>query len=1086
MSSHEYTQTGVEAALWAWGLLWQPEQSSYARVRLLDALLLSRSEGLQGWLFTSLTDGSVKSKSRQNWTLDQVVSRCSAGTRQNDSDGSLTTLFKAHVGIVGKGQGSGKWKDVSAGMLQDLLRGGADGAIVSFAHLAGSASFVEVQYDASAPAAKFTTHTLYSGSTLIEENHRKGMNYPLHSKVVGVPIPRPGDKAEAVEEGGLPSHRQVCLSKEISSCTKAFVTDLVKQLEARGRLRITKMAVVLVLEANPLDDERAAWLHHVKETSFLFRGGGGGGGGVGMGADLGDEDSRQELTTQKQNRLERRSNAVSDLTHRSDALSAAGRGAPRVCKCQGDFCLYDEDAKDRRDTGGADDSGDLKTEVAKARRRHHPDEKASAALAKAQEDKLEEEKRADAGGFFAGEEAATSGVGGVSGAGGAATRTVPFKAIALARDDMHTFASEGRQNYDKMTMGAWPEGVFYWWLREGGKGSGKVGGGALPASSAHFIGQSIAGLRPSSGDDRVAMAERKFQAANGLDAASLAAVAKQHQQRRPSLGTSSFAGLSGSKDDSSAGLHALSRNGPSLLSSSDNATATSSTAEANDILYDLQENHYTGYKTRSAGQISWFYSGAKVCERCFSIYRDMERRRVGTQQALLKKQRAAATAGQNEVLAGKEIERRIFEQRKFASRMSKNLRPTAGGEDVRFNAMLRSTGPRDSSSSMATRSSTLGAYAPKVLPPLPWQLRDHQKRQEYEDNGNYGPAFVRNIRTKAQQMAALVQQDRMMERVRKNKLAAGQAGKLGGQLDEDSLLDGGESQSLAPDFDWRRVTGTDEREKVERETALARAAAQRKVTGGLGENRPKPKSKDFDPERLMHGWQRDMEKWRESLRDEHKENYTGLAAPTDAGKALREKTKKIKSERERRLAAGGIRGAGAGAGAAGEFEEDDDYDDEGGYGGRNYAGLQQGSTVSQLTMDPSMYQAMQGPPSVDSLSALDDDQWIRRVIGRPDVLGLSGSGNNKPGAAGGGGGGSKSVSFQGAELAGKPTPAPAPVPYQHQAKANKSDFTLRVSGGQAVVSRVQLEDDEDEGDDDDDDDEGEGIGWSPFVIPVDR
>ena len=225
------------------------------------------------------------------------------------------------------------------------------------------------------------------------------------------------------------------------------------------------------------------------------------------------------------------------------------------------------------------------------------------------------------------------------------------------------------------------------------------------------------------------------------------------------------------------------------------------------------------------------------------------------------------------------------------------------------------------------------------------------------------------------------------------------------------------------------------------------------MLGGLGENRPKPKSKDFDPDRLKHGWQRDMEKLRENLRAEHGENYnhTGLAAQNEAGRTLREKNRLVQEQRTQRLAEKGLASHHQAAAFA-----------SGGGGGLHNHLAMGGSTISQLTLDQSMYDprdgAVQGQGSVDSLSGLEDDEWIRRVIGKPKNA---------------------------IDVAPKPTRTVSFGPNASNVASNKADFTLQVDKGQSQIrshrAGVQLEDDDD---DDDDDDEGEGIGWSPFVIPA--
>ena len=54
-------------------------------------------------------------------------------------------------------------------------------------------------------------------------------------------------------------------------------------------------------------------------------------------------------------------------------------------------------------------------------------------------------------------------------------------------------------------------------------------------------------------------------------------------------------------------------------------------------MYDLDgENSYTGQTRRSVGQMSWYYSEAKVCQTCYQTYRDIDRRRETIQQKQLK------------------------------------------------------------------------------------------------------------------------------------------------------------------------------------------------------------------------------------------------------------------------------------------------------------------------------------------------------------------------------------------------------------------------------------------------------------------
>ena len=182
--------------------------------------------------------------------------------------------------------------------------------------------------------------------------------------------------------------------------------------------------------------------------------------------------------------------------------------------------------------------------------------------------------------------------------------------------------------------------------------------------------------------------------------------------------------------------------------------------------------------------------------------------------------------------------------------------------------------------------------APKgALPPLPWQLRDEARREEYESN-SFSSAFIRNIRYKAQDMAQAVHQDKMMEKSRARLGGLLEGSTMGGSVAESEYhhaLGGGGSIDEDPYSEWNRVTGLTKAQ--EQAKHLRKAMRREAVTGGLGENRAHPKGKDFDSERLLHPWQRDMMRQRRRRNGETIDEEEDGGAGGDGGGGMTRKAR---------------------------------------------------------------------------------------------------------------------------------------------------------------------------------------------------
>jgi len=1003
----------MEAAQWLWSILWSENQSSFVKLRLLETIQLNGKGGISGWLFTSLTDGTVKSRSKGRWNPPGVVDKC---LDEGAASKQPSPVLRVHSGL-GSGSTVITWNCVKSGETASLVStpGEAD-VLLCFAHIEGSVSFAEVVYEMNVPVAKVTTHSLYQGNNLAEQQQQQHHHHHnLQQK-----------------QHALPPKKLVCLNKLVCRSIRDYMVDMVRVLESRGKQKIARLVCVLLLESAE-DESKLPHLHHCKEVVFMSsstliaRPGGAGKAGGG-----GEEDDEEEL--ERQERMEKRSATCSEVT------SASSSGNTRHSKCTGDFCQYDGAGDDGGELGigggksggrfvddDMDGLGDVRAEAKRALRRHRREENEGAG---GEEDELLAAASAEREQTLA---AATEDASGVQ---KKLARKVPFKSIALARQDMLMMEEKQTTMYDHLSM-PWPEALFHWFWRLGRSHMHK-GGAGVPVSGAHSIGASLLGVTAG-------------PAAGGGD------------------GFRPFADLGKpSKKDQGSGVGGGGV-GLSTLKEEGESSHGGGGSSSSEILYDLPgENAYTGHTRRTIGQVSWYYSEARVCDRCYCVYKDIDRRRDRLQLKLFRAQRKAAA--ENEEQAGREIEKRIFEQRKFVSRISA--------------APLRAENQRSPIRGGGGRGGIVGA--PKgALPPLPWQLRDEQRAKEYE-SGSFSSSFIRNIRGKAQDMAAMMKQDRDMEKAKRR------AHKLGG------LLEGGDGdstvfaeQSLDPDFDWHSVTGG-------RGNNAQKAKAARKVIGGLGENRPQPKSIDFDPKRLLHPWQRDMERMRKKAEgtyiEEEEEEYTGYAPLSEKGRTRDKIAKTKKSNKSlqqqqqgkdyRKVTSAGVDDAMMMGGGKNLYPLN---------GGASLNGG--GSMVSQLTMEPSMLMmslnnnnnnnngnnsnALRGGPSLSSLDGLDDDEWIKSLMGQPKGSSVKfmsnasvASGTSVRSNASGGGGGKRTVSFSADDTA-LPM-SNSPKKQQQQVASSSSSPSkqamIRAGGG------------DDEGEDDDDDEAG--IGCSPFVIPL--
>ena len=507
----------------------------------------------------------------------------------------------------------------------------------------------------------------------------------------------------------------------------------------------------------------------------------------------------------------------------------------RLHKCQGDFCQYNEEEEQHQVTMEGYDGANIIEASKKARLQFRKvtggdtkklSEEVSDPNTFSSLDKVDLAEREE-------------GLDGVTIGGGATknkdeydenipqalkktsqSRFVPYKSIALARQDMADLEAAQETSFVHSPV-PWTELLYHWYWRSGRSIIQKKGSISVPISAGHKIGVAMITNR----HNNIVKKDDKINMGNDIGMDS------HHHGIDTNLHTPI--------DDLPQGL--LKK---PMFKKDDDSTTTN---EAD---------------PQKVGQFSWYYSDARVCEHCYKVYKDLDRRRVEKQTTLLKAQKKALEA--NEIERGKELEKRMFNQRKLASRLAKPIVKKVSSEpSINIYAEPSAiTDPfGDGSISQIHYNQTRKALVgiPKgFLPPLPWNLTNPEQREYYQ---NAGSTFVKSIKSKADDLRELTKHEQKMKELQHMRKKM-----LGGMLDEESaVLDDSSAVILERDEveEWNKATGR------YRDPNSNEVVHQRPPKG----NKKEVKTVDprtFDTARLMHPWQRDLNKLREQAKKTNK------------------------------------------------------------------------------------------------------------------------------------------------------------------------------------------------------------------------
>eukprot|EP01041_Mallomonas_annulata_P009474 gene9474-19678_t len=426
----------------------------------------------------------------------------------------------------------------------------------------------------------------------------------------------------------------------------------------------------------------------------------------------------------------------------------------------------------------------------------------------------------------------------------AVSRTVPFKSVVLARqemDDLDEFLDLTNVIEINVKTAAvpWPESIKHWWLRVGHSSTTNRSISILPLGAG----------RTKKGNTS--------DTSNASDISESTSIINNSKSKKVTLG-----------------FTRQSQSAPTLKISSEFSTLSSisdGSKRAGHIPYDLHENSYANTNntslTSNLGHVSWYYSSIKVCERCFLIYSHINKFR---DQSIARKERAddnKKNKNKHHMENRTRTSLSIFDQdqkrekdlqweemsatqRKLIDRLSQAKKVV---EDV------NDDGDKDVSNYTKVKTGKGSIGAPVALPPLPWQLHDHALREKYEQH--QPSAFLKGMRNKAQQTAILAHHEKMIQnqqqslRYTENDIRNGHYALNATTTNNDNDNDNNDQ------IKWEIAVGR--RNNLNRSSIEGNRTVKSNKVKSI-----KKKKKNIDPSRLLHSWQRDMERIKKGLAPE--------------------------------------------------------------------------------------------------------------------------------------------------------------------------------------------------------------------------
>ena len=845
--------SGIEASKFIWDSMWQKDQISFIKYNILDAVYFFKGE-IQTWLFTS-SDGSVKRKATFRWNPESIMERCKSVSDESSSLTSDNIKLEADMTqhhVYGLQWSAAKClEDIKSVMNNSQFR---PLAIVSHGHLFGNKLFVEAVYEGSLGDIQLLKCTSY----ILTGSRAKGTAML-------------DDKASSV-----PTEKILSVNKLLNESIKKNLISLARYLQvANANIQICKLVVVFICESNSdmINDEntngklgKTIWFHHAREVVYkeLKK--------TNEGQNI--QSELDVLTANGKTIKSRVSDMKTNISNYSvRKYSNTLSDDNRLIRCSGDFCRYCDKEERRVMNNIADESDDAITAAKRAMKRN--------ALSPIKGDIIheivyEDDDEGDNLHPDMGNSSTESHVKAVDDTSVLGNDNkdeytvslvwcIPFRSISLARQEMTSLleTSQASQEVKSSTTVAvninsennskvksvqycparkiWPEPLLHWWLRIGKLMTSRQRGMNTNTSSSSGL--------------------KLFEPSHFYD---------EKITTRNNHTTNSKNNDKYTKVNSNI---------------SDDGSRESSMFPMPDgqVPYDLSDHPYQGVKKTSLGIVSKLYSDVKVCERCYKTYIEIDTRRLQND----KRMSLLTKAGKDE----DDLYHNGNETRKHDRKIQKELISRLC--IVKEKNIENETDNKLDNYLSKDNNQAVFPLTGRVLPPLPWQLTDTDKILKYQQVGS---AFVRNIGQKAKDiahdahflnMSVDIEQGKAYKAKHKANSKTNDKTKLKNKYfnddDEDDILlhkrENNEWETLTKGL-HKLSTGSNRvippRRSLSEGSEYVMNGTDRKISKTYKTLRlealKRSEIKTFNPERLLHPYQRDLN----SLRSEMKMNSKNL------------------------------------------------------------------------------------------------------------------------------------------------------------------------------------------------------------------
>jgi hypothetical protein len=853
--------------------------ATFRRFNILDTLIFNNND-IVCWLFTT-KEGEVKSRSKKNRSLDKITQLlflseqsnnvfhdCLSGSssfvsslldvksQDNNSSNNGNQLFSYRSGVneVVHSEGFFLRIDNSSGFEELLHQQSRTKVILSRpSKIQQNGKYLRIICHKS---GKITIKNIKC--FLLVESSLSGYASKASSSLISLASSSQDENSDKRKRIKMPYQEVSCRNNVIIELAKEFSLQLMKLLEGKELNLIEKLSMVVILEDLTKESHLQSstsptapysfWLHSVEDliltssvqsSPFPFD------ANSDLNSDVFSLSTTSNMNNPQLSRIQK-SFSLSSIGSQITSLSSMKSLNKVPSLCQGDFCFYlskssssfHSPSKKPATASHIDsvlemifDEVDIKTESHKAIKRHKRDDdeeegsnspsnspipfivKSPSSLALFTSSSSSVSQKQKSGSFHEIEEAVDSrevdGEGsigqndeleddqGMSTAGSISSSSILplhqmkpkklcrllYKSISLSREEMNSLENIEKRflnlflpvNFDeileirKAINEIWPMPIAKYWFNEG---------------KYHLL--SLKRRRQSS-----------LTAHMGMVPSIL-----HHKLLRPT----SSDGSPEKKVDFSPKHGRLKKHGIAGADNGDNTTMISM----------KEENKW----------FSHHFSEVEVCESCYFVYLELEKYRSGRDvkyrrnQALLKDNHLTE---EERKLKDREIEKRIFQQRKAMSKLSKSSSAPAGSSSSQ---LLPPTGKRRG---MGGPSS----YNNRLLPPLPWNLANSNDQKAY---------FDENIPT-------------LKHIMRKNPVPIPFKG------DSDEITEN-TFDEMRRNYDNHQINEFSFQPTI--------------VSKELPKNEKKVNVKDYTPEHLYHKWQRDISRLRSLIHKDGKKEVKML------------------------------------------------------------------------------------------------------------------------------------------------------------------------------------------------------------------